>query len=114
MTGAEKLRRSEGMGSWAMSLKTQVCSASTSSSSTVSDVFPSNVMGRDWPCLFSRPKANGICRGGFCTGGCCSFSTPTGMQRDRKSVVLGKSVSVRVDLGGSRLLKKKKKEKINN
>src|SRR3546814_20922477 len=28
---------------------------------------------------------------------------------DRKSVVLGKSVSVRVDLGGSRLIKKKKK-----
>src|SRR3546814_13961725 len=28
---------------------------------------------------------------------------------DRKSVVLGKSVSVRVDLGGSRIIKKKKK-----
>src|SRR3546814_16443467 len=27
---------------------------------------------------------------------------------DRKSVVLGKSVSVRVDLGGSRIIKKKK------
>src|SRR3546814_15910545 len=30
---------------------------------------------------------------------------------DRKSVVSGKSVSVRVDLGGSRIIKKKKKEK---
>src|SRR3546814_12459825 len=29
-------------------------------------------------------------------------------QRDRKSVVQGKSVSVRVDLGGRRLIKKKK------
>src|SRR3546814_16984953 len=29
--------------------------------------------------------------------------------RDRKSVVLGKSVSVRVDLGGRRILKKKNK-----
>src|SRR3546814_15624916 len=29
---------------------------------------------------------------------------------DRKSVVLGKSVSVRVDLGGRRLIKKKKKK----
>src|SRR3546814_14205066 len=29
--------------------------------------------------------------------------------RDRKSVVEGKSVSVRVDLGGSRIIKKKKK-----
>src|SRR3546814_16148897 len=32
---------------------------------------------------------------------------------DRKSVVEGKSVSVRVDLGGSRLIKKKKKKKKN-
>src|SRR3546814_14724965 len=30
--------------------------------------------------------------------------------RDRKSVVVGKSVSVRVDLGGSRTIKKKKKK----
>src|SRR3546814_16144253 len=30
---------------------------------------------------------------------------------DRKSVVSGKSVSVRVDLGGSRIIKKKKKKK---
>src|SRR3546814_18146909 len=32
-------------------------------------------------------------------------------QLDRKSVVEGKSVSVRVDLGGRRILKKKKKTK---
>src|SRR3546814_18926573 len=32
-------------------------------------------------------------------------------QRDRKSVVKGKRVSVRVDLGGRRLIKKKKKSK---
>src|SRR3546814_15939766 len=32
-------------------------------------------------------------------------------REDRKSVVLGKSVSVRVDLGGRRILKKKKKIK---
>src|SRR3546814_16558156 len=31
---------------------------------------------------------------------------------DRKSVVLGKSVSVRVDLGGHRILKKKTKRKL--
>src|SRR3546814_17031132 len=30
---------------------------------------------------------------------------------DRKSVVVGKSVSVRVDLGGGRIIKKKKKNK---
>src|SRR3546814_11144223 len=32
-------------------------------------------------------------------------------EKDRKSVVEGKSVSVRVDLGGRRIIKKKKKEK---
>src|SRR3546814_17756062 len=33
---------------------------------------------------------------------------------DRKSVVSGKSVSVRVDLGGRRIIKKKKKQHIYN
>src|SRR3546814_15793203 len=33
------------------------------------------------------------------------------IQTDRKSVVWGKSVSVRVDLGGRRILKKQKKQK---
>src|SRR3546814_17749375 len=33
------------------------------------------------------------------------------LDEDRKSVVSGKSVSVRVDLGGSRIIKKKKKDK---
>src|SRR3546814_10930142 len=32
------------------------------------------------------------------------------VKRDRKSVVKGKSVSVRVDLGGRRIIKKKKKK----
>src|SRR3546814_19226293 len=32
-----------------------------------------------------------------------------GVRGDRKSVVLGKSVSVRVDLGGRRIIKKKRK-----
>src|SRR3546814_17958094 len=35
-------------------------------------------------------------------------------RQDRKSVVSGKSVSVRVDLGGRRIIKKKKKKKNNN
>src|SRR3546814_15042850 len=34
-----------------------------------------------------------------------------GEEPDRKSVVEGKSVSVRVDLGGRRIIKKKKKER---
>src|SRR3546814_19667015 len=33
--------------------------------------------------------------------------------RDRKSVVEGKSVSVRVDLGGRRIIKKKRKVDVN-
>src|SRR3546814_11203530 len=35
---------------------------------------------------------------------------PPAQQRDRKSVVLGKSVSVRVDLGGRSIIKKKKQD----
>src|SRR3546814_16588022 len=41
------------------------------------------------------------------TGGC----TRSGSPRDRKSVVKGKRVSVSVDLGGSRHMKKKKRKK---
>src|SRR3546814_17714109 len=37
------------------------------------------------------------------------FGVAGGGDRDRKSVVSGKSVSVRVDLGGRRIIKKKKK-----
>src|SRR3546814_16585521 len=39
--------------------------------------------------------------------GCGAF------RQDRKSVVEGKSVSVRVDLGGRRIIKKKKKKQVN-
>src|SRR3546814_19763882 len=35
---------------------------------------------------------------------------PAGLRSDRKSVVWGKRVSVRVDLGGRRIIKKKKKQ----
>src|SRR3546814_5461413 len=38
-----------------------------------------------------------------CTNRCCGLSNPP----DRKSVVSGKSVSVRVDLGGRRIIKNK-------
>src|SRR3546814_20647696 len=44
----------------------------------------------------------------------CLFLFALGRHRDRKSVVEGKSVSVRVDLGGCRILKTKNKEKVNN
>src|SRR3546814_11562278 len=47
----------------------------------------------------------------------CDAGHPPGLHvveelRDRKSVVSGKSVSVRVDLGGSGIIKKKKQRKI--
>src|SRR3546814_17764891 len=37
------------------------------------------------------------------------FEQRPALERDRKSVVLGKRVSVRVDLGGCRILKKKQR-----
>src|SRR3546814_20182555 len=39
---------------------------------------------------------------------------PLSIARDRKSVVEGKSVSVRVDLGGRRIITKNKKNNIND
>src|SRR3546814_13901497 len=41
-------------------------------------------------------------------GSCRRSRMPGSLRADRKSVVEGKSVSVRVELGGSRLLEKKK------
>src|SRR3546814_20886845 len=46
----------------------------------------------------------------WAVAGTPTHSHPSG---DRKSVVWGKSVSVRVDLGGRRIIKKKKQQKIN-
>src|SRR3546814_12578834 len=43
----------------------------------------------------------------------CEDSPASGKPTDRKSVVEGKSVSVRVDLGGGRSIKKKKKREMN-
>src|SRR3546814_10970530 len=40
-------------------------------------------------------------------------SAESAEKRDRKSVVEGKSVSVRVDLGGRRIIKKQNKNKIH-
>src|SRR3546814_15397848 len=51
-----------------------------------------------------RPGGVHVRRGGIGCG-----STPRRMKTDRKSVVSGKSVSVRVDLGGRRLITKKTK-----
>src|SRR3546814_16377025 len=48
----------------------------------------------------------GVCPGNLRTAPSRQGSSQT---RDRKSVVKGKSVSVRVDLGGSRIIKKKTK-----
>src|SRR3546814_14458896 len=45
----------------------------------------------------------------FCRNRYMTRKTSTIASRDRKSVVEGKDVSVRVDLGGGRIIKKKKK-----
>src|SRR3546814_17948396 len=63
---------------------------------------------RLWP--GARPCTNGgaLCanRGGAVADGCGSIDR-AGCTTDRKSVVWGKSVSVRVDLGGRCIIKKK-------
>src|SRR3546814_17037667 len=52
--------------------------------------------------------ANGIAMAGGCSDRMADAAwLPRYAQPDRKSVVLGKSVSVRVDLGGRRVIKKK-------
>src|SRR3546814_15171719 len=42
-----------------------------------------------------------------------SLSQPHGSSRDRKSVAQGKSVSVRVDIGGRRIIKKRDRKVAN-
>src|SRR3546814_15811128 len=41
------------------------------------------------------------------------FARADGQDQDRKSVVSGKSVSVRVELGGPRIIKQKRQETVN-
>src|SRR3546814_15004150 len=65
-------------------------------------------------CLGHRHRPCRFCR--RCTGSVCCGTSNSGRtcrrrgrgRRDRKSVVEGKSVSVRVDLGGRRIIKKKR------
>src|SRR3546814_19418109 len=47
------------------------------------------------------------------TGALQAGNIAAGVERDRKSVVEGKSVSVRVDLGGRRIVKKKRRTSRN-
>src|SRR3546814_16113973 len=71
------------------------CSDATGEGSTTSSVAPSKVSSsRRSSCLWQVQS--------------------TSRNPDRKSVVSGKSVSVRVDLGGRRTLKKKKKTKVRH
>src|SRR3546814_15978540 len=59
--------------------------------------------GRRYPMVIVQYRTKGFLRGGI--GDEVPIQTLAG--RDRKSVVSGKSVSVRVDLGGSSIIKKK-------
>src|SRR3546814_13973795 len=56
-------------------------------------------------CWLSPREGAGSCPPETRRAGCASATR--GAARDRKSVVKGKSVSVRVDLGGRRIIKKK-------
>src|SRR3546814_13129850 len=68
-------------------------------------------------CAGSKPGAHSVHPGWFAVQrsdwlSIQALQLPFARSRDRKSVVEGKSVSVRVDLGGRRLIKKKKNTKI--
>src|SRR3546814_12159404 len=77
-----------------------------------SDVCSSDLNGARWPrVLGGRPGRS--CQ----EGRLWRHAAEAGDRRrgqDRKSVVSGKSVSVRVDLGGRRIIKKKKKKQCND
>src|SRR3546814_11557369 len=71
-----------------------------------SDVCSSDLGGRN----VSVGDSSAGVRGGWVRVDICSDSDrPWRLPADRKSVVEGKSVSVRVDLGGRRSIKKKNK-----
>src|SRR3546814_16631215 len=79
------------------------------------NVYPSHRDFADLDETCARVKENAVSaeviddgKGLKGTAGAIPFPFPT---RDRKSVVSGKSVSVRVTLGGSRIIKKKKQLK---
>src|SRR3546814_5602391 len=61
-------------------------------------------VGTGWPGVVMSSPAGGV---SCASAGKLTAAAP--IQRDRKSVVSGKSVSVRVDLGGRRIIKKKHK-----
>src|SRR3546814_17775613 len=80
-----------------------------------SPALPPNVENRD-----IRMQSRGNCNGASAADRKtiaipekrrCSPSALVPIEGDRKSVVSGKRVSVRVELGGSRIIKKKKNER---
>src|SRR3546814_12358016 len=80
--------------------------------------FVRQILRRLWPSEFShigprdrvgegacsQPRAEGV-------GSPARYTSALRRLPDRKSVVSGKSVSVRVDLGGRRIIKKKKQKR---
>ena len=66
LTGAEKLRSSEGTGREGTSRKRKVCSRSvTSSKPSVRGAPPSSFKGSSSPLAPSRPSLTGMCSGSF-------------------------------------------------
>src|SRR3546814_21057115 len=87
----------------------------TSADSCDSDASAMNI-GIRCPAACSAPSASAPSARSFASS---MIWKPTSelvepSSRDRKSVVSGKRVSVRVDLGGRRIIKKKKQKKAHN
>src|SRR3546814_18521060 len=86
-----------------------------------SDVCSSDLDGRETHYFLASAGAGAApsagaaasAAGAALSAGAAAASPSAGAAADRKSVVSGKSVSVRVDLGGRRIIKKTKHHKHN-
>src|SRR3546814_17620772 len=78
-----------------------------------SDVCSSDLPARPIAEIVYRPAQGVLVTSATLRGGGRSGANGIGGWTDRKSVVEGKSVAVRVDLGGRRIVKKKKTKYIN-
>src|SRR3546814_13244523 len=86
-----------------------VCSSDLAAPSSIHAMIqPSHVLRNDQTLITSCTIRTGSSSAAAVAGGSTNAA-----KGDRKSVVEGKSVSVRVDLGGRRIIKKKKNKNTN-
>src|SRR3546814_14446629 len=64
------------------------------------------------PAAHFRPTSNALWEMNRMSSSCAAAALSSARMADRKSVVSGKSVSVRVDLGGRRFIKKQKPQQV--